>query len=45
MGRAWWCSPVIPALRRLRKDDISLLARLGYFSEILSQTKQQQQQK
>jgi hypothetical protein len=27
---AWWCTAVIPALRRLRQEDLRFEASLGY---------------
>jgi hypothetical protein len=27
---AWWCMPIIPALRRLRHEDLEFKASLGY---------------
>jgi hypothetical protein len=29
-GWVWWCTPVIPALRRLRQEDCEFKANLGY---------------
>jgi hypothetical protein len=29
----WWYTPVIPALRRLRQEDLEFEASLGYVSE------------
>lgn len=28
-NQAWWCTPVIPTLRRLRQEDFKFMARLG----------------
>jgi hypothetical protein len=30
LSRIWWYTPVIPALRRLRQEDLKFQARLGY---------------
>jgi hypothetical protein len=30
MGWAWWCTPVIPALRGLRREDREFKVNLGY---------------
>jgi hypothetical protein len=30
MSWAWWCTPVIPALRRLRQEDHEFEASLDY---------------
>jgi hypothetical protein len=30
MGWAWWCTPVIPALRGLRREDREFEVNLGY---------------
>jgi hypothetical protein len=29
-SQAWWCTPVIPAFRRLRQEDHGFEASLGY---------------
>jgi hypothetical protein len=29
-NQVWWCTPVIPALRRLRQEDHELKASLNY---------------
>jgi hypothetical protein len=31
-GQAYWCTPVIPALRRLRQEDCEFWASLGYIT-------------
>jgi hypothetical protein len=30
LSRAWWHTPIIPALRGLRQEDLEFEARLGY---------------
>jgi hypothetical protein len=27
---AWWCTPVVPALGRMREEDLEFKASLGY---------------
>jgi hypothetical protein len=34
---AWWCIPVIPALRKLRQKDCEFKARLGYIEKKMRQ--------
>jgi hypothetical protein len=31
-GQAWWCMPIIPALRRVRKEDHKFEASLSYIA-------------
>jgi hypothetical protein len=33
---AWWCTPVMLALRRLRQEDHEFKASLGYIGEMPS---------
>jgi hypothetical protein len=42
-GQAWWCTPIIPAVRRQRQEDQAFKASLGYIvrSCLKKQTKVQ----
>jgi hypothetical protein len=35
LKRAWWCTTVIPALGRLRQEDLEFKASLGYIQKQL----------
>jgi hypothetical protein len=38
-GQMWWCTPVIPALRRLRQEDQEFEASLGNIVRTVSKPK------
>jgi hypothetical protein len=44
LGWVWWCTPVIPALRRLREEDQELEASLGYLVRPYLKTPQKTKQ-
>jgi hypothetical protein len=44
-NQAWWCTPVIPALRRLRQEDHEFKASLGYITTKKKKPKNEQTNK